>query len=100
MIGLIENNGPTRKSGLLVSLVESIFREGGHLQTQLELDHRPQQAAMALATATSLEADQPLFFEAGTGVGKSLAYLIPGILHSIDTERPFIVCRNKFGTRP
>ena len=91
MIGLIENNGPTRKSGLLVSLVESIFREGGHLQTQLELDHRPQQAAMALATATSLEADQPLFFEAGTGVGKSLAYLIPGILHSIDTERPFIV---------
>jgi len=91
MIGLIENNGPPRKTGYLVTLVELIFKEGGHLQTVLKLDYRPQQAAMALATATALETDQPLLFEAGTGVGKSLAYLIPGIIHSIDSERPFII---------
>ena len=78
-------------AGYLVALVESIFNEGGHLQTVLELDHRPQQAAMALATARSLERNQPLLFEAGTGVGKSLAYLIPGLIHAVDSERPLIV---------
>lgn len=91
MIGLIEQNGPTRKTGYLVALVESIFKENGHLQSVLGLDYRPQQASMAVATAASLESDQPLLFEAGTGVGKSLAYLIPGIIHSVDTERPFII---------
>ena len=92
MIGLIENAGGTPvKPGYLVALVDTIFREGGHLQTELHLDHRPQQAAMALATAKSLETDKSLLFEAGTGVGKSLAYLIPGLIHSIDSERPLVV---------
>jgi ATP-dependent DNA helicase DinG len=92
MIGLIENAGGTPlKPGYLVTLVESIFNEGGTLQSVLKLDHRPEQAAMALATAQSLETNQPLLFEAGTGVGKSLAYLIPGLIHSIDSERPLIV---------
>lgn len=92
MIGLIENAGGTPvASGYLVALVESIFNEGGHLQTVLELDHRPQQAAMAIATAQALASNQPLLFEAGTGVGKSLAYLIPGLIHAVDSERPLIV---------
>lgn len=92
MIGLIENSGAApRKEGYLTALVESIFKKGGTLQTALKLDHRPEQAAMAIATASTLESDQPLLFEAGTGVGKSLAYLIPGIIHSVETERPFII---------
>jgi ATP-dependent DNA helicase DinG len=92
MIGLIENAGGTPvQPGYLVALVEAIFKEGGHLQTVLKLDHRPQQSAMALATAQSLETNKPLLFEAGTGVGKSLAYLIPGLIHSINSERPLIV---------
>ncbi|MGJ8641163.1 MAG: ATP-dependent DNA helicase [Opitutaceae bacterium] len=92
MIGLIENSGAApRKAGYLTALVESIFKEGGSLQTALELDHRAEQCAMAIATASALEGDHPLLFEAGTGVGKSLAYLIPGIIQSIETERPFII---------
>ncbi len=91
MIGLIENTGTSPKAGYLVTLVESVFKEGGHLQTELGLDYRPQQEAMALSVASSLESRQPLLFEADTGVGKSLAYLIPGILFSVDTERSFIV---------
>jgi ATP-dependent DNA helicase DinG len=92
MIGLIENaGGMPAAPGYLVALVESIFNEGGHLQTVLELDHRPQQAAMAIATAQALASNQPLLFEAGTGVGKSLAYLIPGLIHAVDSERPLIV---------
>ena len=38
--------------------------------------------------------DSPLIFEAGTGVGKSLAYLIPGIIHSSKSKRPCIVSSN------
>ncbi len=92
MIGLIENTGSApQKLGYLVELVESIFKQDGFLQTALGLDHRPQQAAMALYVAQSLETDTPLLFEAGTGVGKSLAYLIPGLIHSINSERPLIV---------
>ncbi len=92
MIGLIENTGASpRGKGYLLTLVESIFKEGGYLQSELGLDHRPQQAAMAASVATSLESDHALLFEAGTGVGKSLAYLIPGIIHSVDSERPFII---------
>ena len=97
MIGLIEDTSgggsksPNMPKGYLLALVDSIFKEGGYLQTEMQLDHRAEQAAMSASVATSLESDQPLLFEAGTGVGKSLAYLIPGIIHSFDSERPFIV---------
>lgn len=94
MISLIENTdsgGASKGKGYLIAMVERIFKEDGYLQSELQLDHRAEQAAMAAAVAGSLEADQPLLFEAGTGVGKSLAYLIPGIIHSINSERPFII---------
>ena len=91
MIGLLEHSGSKPETGYLSRIVRSIFEEGGHLQKELNLDHRTEQAQMALAVAQSLENDHPLLFEAGTGVGKSLAYLIPGIIHSVDSERPFIV---------
>jgi ATP-dependent DNA helicase DinG len=35
--------------------------------------------------------DEPLLFEAGTGVGKSLAYLVPGIIQAVDLTRQLIV---------
>ncbi|MFP4069668.1 MAG: ATP-dependent DNA helicase [Opitutales bacterium] len=91
MIGLIENSSTPPKPGYLTALVDAIFKEGGYLQTVLQLAYRPQQAKMALAVAEALESDEPLLFEAGTGVGKSLAYLIPGLIHAVDSERPFIV---------
>ncbi|MBC7229933.1 MAG: hypothetical protein H5T74_06030 [Actinobacteria bacterium] len=47
-------------------------------------DHeiRPQQAEMAAAVEVALEDSAFLVVEAGTGVGKSIAYLLPGILHA------------------
>ncbi len=41
---------------------------------------RPQQRAMALAVADAIERGRHLAVEAGTGVGKSFAYLVPLIL--------------------
>jgi ATP-dependent DNA helicase DinG len=40
---------------------------------------RPQQLAMAEAVAAVFKADEHLLVEAGTGVGKSFAYLVPAI---------------------
>ncbi|MFN5561753.1 MAG: hypothetical protein ACK5CF_13470, partial [Opitutaceae bacterium] len=57
----------------------------------LDLEHRPEQAHMARAVAKAFADDAALAFEAGTGVGKSLAYLLPGIVHAVDQSRQLIV---------
>ncbi len=92
MIGIREDAGSapapvSRAPGLAAK----IFSEGGWLQQGLQLEHRPQQEAMARAVAAALRDDTPLLFEAGTGVGKSLAYLVPGIIHAVDLSRQMIV---------
>jgi len=46
---------------------------------------------MASAVAEAFRYDQALLFEAGTGIGKSLAYLVPGIIHATDCGRQMIV---------
>jgi ATP-dependent DNA helicase DinG len=71
--------------------VERIFAREGLLESSLGLDHRPQQASMAIQTEAAWSRDEPLFFEAGTGVGKSLAYLVPGIIRAVSHERPLVV---------
>jgi ATP-dependent DNA helicase DinG len=89
MIGLSEEGGtkPTR----LPEHAHEIFGEGGTLCAALQLEHRPEQEQMAHAVAAALAGDAPLLFEAGTGVGKSLAYLVPGIIHAVDQKRQLIV---------
>ena len=73
------------------ALAAKLFVEGGWLHDGLQLEHRPQQEQMARTVAAAMKADEPLLFEAGTGVGKSLAYLLPGIIHAIDQSRQMIV---------
>lgn len=90
MIGLREDTGG-RAPADFQHLVGSVFDEVGWLVDRLDLEHRPQQEAMARAVVQSQEMDQPLLFEAGTGVGKSLAYLVPAIIRATDAARPCIV---------
>jgi ATP-dependent DNA helicase DinG len=47
-----------------------------------EYEARPQQLEMASAVADALEDGSSLLVEAGTGVGKSLAYLVPMLMHA------------------
>ena len=47
-----------------------------------EYEARPQQVEMTAAVADALESERPLVVEAGTGVGKSLAYLVPLLLYA------------------
>ena len=90
MIGLREEPG-SRPAADINHLVSSVFAANGWLVDRLKLEHRPQQEAMALAVERAQSEDLPLLFEAGTGVGKSLAYLVPAILRATDTGRPCVV---------
>ena len=59
--------------------VFSWFQEAGEFGRHFgrEFQPRPQQAEMARAVAQALESGRALLVEAGTGVGKTLAYLVP-----------------------
>ncbi|WP_059017593.1 ATP-dependent DNA helicase [Mycobacterium sp. M26] len=52
---------------------------------------RPGQVQMAEAVAHALESGEHLAVQAGTGTGKSLAYLIPAIARAISEETPVVV---------
>ena len=70
--------------------LDSLFQED--LPRALaSFEERPQQLAMAREIARALEASDHLVVEAPTGVGKSLAYLIPAILAARANHRRGIV---------
>src|SRR3954467_8477026 len=75
----------------LVSQVEEIFSEKGILSRSPNFEFRPQQQQMAVAVAKALEHREHLAVEAGTGVGKSLAYLIPAILFAVQNKKKAVV---------
>src|SRR5512147_1350548 len=54
-------------------------------------EHRPQQVAMAAAVEKALSDSTHLIVEAGTGVGKSLAYLVPLIQFARDGNSRTVV---------
>ena len=49
-------------------------------------EHRPQQLEMAEAVARAIKEKHHLVAEAGTGVGKSFAYLVPAILAATEAQ--------------
>jgi ATP-dependent DNA helicase DinG len=74
-----------------VERVRAIFSENGSLSKATNFEFRPQQQEMALAVARALDEDRHLAVEAGTGVGKSLAYLAPAILFALEHHKKAIV---------
>ncbi len=52
---------------------------------------RPGQVDMATAVAHAFEAGEHLVVQAGTGTGKSLAYLVPAIVRSLRDDAPVVV---------
>jgi ATP-dependent DNA helicase DinG len=68
-----------------------MFGEAGLLSGAKNFEYRPEQQEMAAAVANALEERSHLVVEAGTGVGKSLAYLIPAVLFALEHGRKAIV---------
>src|SRR5258706_7997983 len=90
MISNIEAQ-PAGGNNDLIKQVEEIFSESGILSRASNFEFRPQQQQMAVAVARALENREHLVVEAGTGVGKSLAYLIPAILFAISRKKKAVV---------
>ena len=91
MISAIEQQ-PAGSSLDLVKQVEEIFSPTGILSRAKNFEYRPQQQQMAVAVAHALEHGENLAVEAGTGVGKSLAYLIPAILFAMARKKKAVIC--------
>ncbi len=77
--------------GLLSEQTQMDFSETGLLSHARGFEFRPEQQQMAMAVAETLEAETALLAEAGTGVGKSLAYLIPAIRFALENGRKAVI---------
>lgn len=75
-----ETEDPLRPGALLdvaVAAIGGVPREG--------------QRAMAEAVHVAMEGDRHLLVQAGTGTGKSLAYLVPALQHAVTSGRPVVI---------
>nr|WP_269812858.1 ATP-dependent DNA helicase [Ornithinimicrobium sediminis] len=52
---------------------------------------RPGQVQMAEAVRDAVQHEEHLLVQAGTGTGKSLAYLVPAVAHAMATGKPVVV---------
>src|SRR3989475_4880997 len=74
-----------------VERIHAIFSDKGLLSKAKNFEFRPQQQDMAASVAQALEEERHLVVEAGTGVGKSLAYLAPAILFARAQHKKAVV---------
>ncbi|MEP0806378.1 MAG: 3'-5' exoribonuclease [Chloroflexota bacterium] len=75
--------------------VASILEYGGPFSRYFEsFEQRPEQIAMLRAVTNALSYGTHLMVEAGTGVGKSFAYLIPAALFALQNNTRVVVSTN------
>ncbi|MDZ7816646.1 MAG: ATP-dependent DNA helicase [Planctomycetota bacterium] len=71
---------------------EGYFGKQGSLSKELPgFEYREEQLKMAEAVAATFAEREPLLVEAGTGVGKSYAYLIPAIKWALENDERVVV---------
>lgn len=71
--------------------VHEAFSPNGIFSRAADFEYRPQQQQMAMSVAHALESGSPLLVEAGTGVGKSLGYLLPSLKFALSRDRKAVV---------
>ena len=70
----------------------SILGPGGNIARKLPAyEHRTEQLEMARAVTRAIERPGHLVVEAGTGVGKSFAYLVPAIQAAVELKKKVVV---------
>ena len=71
--------------------IREAFSPKGLLAKSRDFEFRPQQQELAAAVAEALVSSSALVAEAGTGVGKSLAYLLPAARFALETGRKGVI---------
>lgn len=96
MIRLNEGEGasPHSDESQLIRRVEEFFSTSGPLSQFKNFEFRAQQQEMAVGVANALISGGNLIVEAGTGVGKSLGYLVPAILFARASGKKAIISTN------
>ncbi len=79
------------RASQFVTEVREIFGESGALSKAAHFEYRREQQELAVAFAEALEQERSIVAEAGTGVGKSLAYLVPAVMMAHQTRRKAVV---------
>lgn len=75
--------------------IRKLFSAGGMLSKKVKgYELRNEQLQMALEVANAINRNQVALIEAGTGTGKSLAYLIPSLLWAIRNDQRVVISTN------
>ncbi|NOZ30235.1 MAG: DEAD/DEAH box helicase [Chloroflexi bacterium] len=78
-----------------VEALADMLSPGGAIATGLPgYEHRPQQIEMMKAIAQAFNEGGHLLVEAGTGIGKSLAYLLPAIQFAVANQERVVISTN------
>lgn len=78
-----------------VERLAAMLEPGGEFSQHIEgFEHRSQQVAVLRAVGNALNGGQHLMVEAGTGTGKSLAYLIPAAAWALANKERVVISTN------
>ena len=84
-----------KKAPLDIEKLSAIFDDGGPLgRTFPAYERRPEQIRMMQAVAQALNDNQHLIVEAGTGTGKSIAYLLPALFFAMENNSHVVISTN------
>ena len=91
--GVLKEN--ERITPIDADMVASMFSEGGELSRALDgFEPRAEQVQMAQAVTEAINDGERIIIEAGTGVGKSLAYLLPAALYALANGKRVVISTN------
>jgi DNA polymerase-3 subunit epsilon/ATP-dependent DNA helicase DinG len=87
--------GNENPSPINIEEASASIQHGGQFSKHFpEFEYRPEQVAMLDAVAEAISQSRHLLVEAGTGTGKSIAYLIPAALWAIQNDTRVVVSTN------
>lgn len=88
-------NGPSQPSEIMNNYIAEIFDKNGPIAKSMSgYEVRHEQIEMAEAIDSAISHSEQLIVEAGTGIGKSFAYLAPLAEYALGNESLGIVSTN------
>ncbi len=98
-LAALDRPEPLRATGSMKriepAVVDDMLAADGPLSRVVpNYEYRHQQKAMANGVAQALDDDGQLLVEAGTGTGKSVAYLLHAALYAVERGEPVVVSTN------
>jgi len=92
---VVEPQEPREIKSLEPEEIVSLFSPGGKMEKKLnDYEYRSQQIDVVHEVIETFNNQQESFIEAGTGTGKSFAYLVPALYWNHLNDRPVVVSTN------